>query len=208
MRTNVVNLSEVNILQCVCIYRRAGTQTGSNLEFLETIKTSRHCFDILLLLFVLAALSPCPMNYFKVFSRAELINCRLLYCSAQPRGSCSSSCVCFFFLAKPFRMLPPNLFLHSIPGTQTVLTEAWGLGKASSQISEAWTGKHWAEESITVSGEDRWQLWSHLQRNWKGPTCFHLNIFFSNWIFIKGGGILQSLASFSFCTLLCFHIFS
>lgn len=82
----------------VCIYSIANTQIGSNVEFLEPIKTSRHCFDFLLLLFLLAAFSSCPLKCFIMFCSPELINHRLPCCSTWLWVPCSSSGLFVFFL--------------------------------------------------------------------------------------------------------------
>lgn len=85
------------LLKYVCIYSIVSTQIGSNVEFLEPIKTSRHCFDFLLLLFLLAALSSCPLKCFIMFCSPELINCRLPCCSTWLWVPYSSSCLFVFF---------------------------------------------------------------------------------------------------------------
>lgn len=85
------------LLKYVCIYSIVSTQIGSNVEFLEPIKTSRHCFDFLLLLFLLAALSSCPLKCFIMFCSPELINCRLPCCSTWLWVPYSSSRLFVFF---------------------------------------------------------------------------------------------------------------
>lgn len=83
----------------VCIYSIVNTQIGSSVEFLEPIKTSRHYFDFfLLLLFLLAAFSSCPLKCFVMFCSPELINRRLPCCSTWLWVPYSSSGLFVFFL--------------------------------------------------------------------------------------------------------------
>lgn len=65
---------------------------------MEPIKTSRHCFDFLLLLFLLAAFSSCPLKCFIMFCSPELINHRLPCCSTWLWVPYSSSGLFVFFL--------------------------------------------------------------------------------------------------------------
>lgn len=109
----------------VCIYSIVNTQIGSNVEFLEPIKTSRHCFDFFVVVFLLAAFSSCPLKCFIMFCSPELISHRLPCCSTWLWVPYSSSSLFVFFLGcLSFSELLLSFFF--LPETGGFVVRFWG----------------------------------------------------------------------------------